>query len=239
MMQAGDATPDQVAKFMTSAAQAMTKNPQMGGSRPKQQGVAAPNQPSGTQDYSARMADELKKYEDENAISLPPGYKEGMDRIQRMEGRLEQMMAANQKVMQAATQSAQAGAKMANQAGQDHVEVIRQATSNNLDTAQRQYNLPDSDAGIFMQFAGERGYTAEDFADKTLTMKVMEDFANMKNSPELGRLQEMDRRRQAFMTAQNQGAGAAPASNQEITDLQRLGAKAASQAIRKGQIGRG
>jgi len=128
---------------------------------------------------------------------------------------------------------------MAGKSAQDHAEVIRQATSNNLDTAQRQYNLPDSDASLFMQFAGERGYTAEDFADKTLTMKVMEDFANMKNSPELGRLQELDRRRQAFMTAQNQGAGAAPASNQEITDLQRLGAMAASQAIQKGQIGRG
>ena len=239
MMKAGNATPEQVAKFMTSAAQAMTKNPQMGNTRPKQEGVAAPKQPTGSQDYSVRMADELKKYEDENAISLPPGYKEGMDRIQRMEGRLEEMMVQNQKVMQAASQSAQVGAQMAGKSAQDHAEVIRQATSNNLDTAQRQYNLPDSDASLFMQFAGERGYTAEDFADKTLTMKVMEDFANMKNSPELGRLQELDRRRQAFMTAQNQGAGAAPASNQEITDLQRLGAMAASQAIQKGQIGRG
>ena len=180
MMKAGNATPEQVAKFMSAAAQAMTKNAKMGrAQQPQPAGTAAPTQPQNTnQNLSEKMAAEFKKYEDENAISLPPGYREGLDEIQRMKGQMQQQMVAMQKVLQASQNNAQAGVNAAQQAGQDRAGMVRQAISNNLDSAQQAAGLPDSDAKLFMAFAGERGYTAEDFADKGLTNKVMQDFKN-------------------------------------------------------------
>lgn len=236
MMKAGNATPEQVAKFMSAAAQAMTKNAKMGrAQQPQPAGTAAPTQPQNTnQNLSERMAAEFKKYEDENAISLPPGYKEGLDEIQRMKGQMQQQMVAMQKVLQASQNNAQAGVNAAQQAGQDRAGMVRQAISNNLDSAQQAAGLPDSDAKLFMAFAGERGYTAEDFADKGLTNKVMQDFKNAKNGPELQRLQEVQQRRQAFMQSPNKGP-AVGQSNVKNDDMSRLAARAMGQAIQQGR----
>lgn len=240
MMQAGNATPEQVAKFMGAAAQAMTKNAKMGRAQnPQPAGTAAPQQPqNGNANISERMAAEFKKYEDENAISLPPGYREGLDEIQRMRGMLQQQTAQMQKVLQASQQNAAQGVQAAQQAGQDRAGTIRQAISNNLDSAQQANGLPDSDAKMFMAFAGERGYTAEDFADKGLTNKVMQDFKNAKNGPELARLQEMQQRRQAFMQAPNRGPAVSQSSNVKDDSMARLSARAMGQAFQQGRLNR-
>ena len=237
MMKAGNASPDQVAKFINAAAQAFTKNAKMGQSRPAQQGVAQPTQPPvNAQNISEKMAAEFKKYEDENAISLPPGYREGLDEIQRMKGQMQQQMVAMQKVLQASQSNAQAGVNAAQQAGQDRAGVVRQAISNNLDSAQQANGLPDSDAKLFMAFAGERGYTAEDFADKALTNKVMQDFKNAKNGPELARLQEVQQRRQAFMQSPNKGPAVSQSGAAPNDDMARLSARAMSSAMQQGRL---
>ncbi len=235
MMKAGNANPEQVAKFMNAAAQAFTKNAKMGQQRPAQQGVAQPVQPPNNSNISEQMAAEFKKYEDENAISLPPGYREGLDEIQRMRGMLQQQTAQMAKVLQASQQNAQTGMNAAQQAGQDRAGMVRQAISNNLDSAQQAAGLPDSDAKLFMAFAGERGYTAEDFADKALTNKVMQDFKNAKNGPELQRLQEVQQRRQAFMQAPNKGPAVSQSGAVKNDDMARLSARAMGQAIQQGR----
>lgn len=236
MMKAGNANPEQVAKFMNAAAAAFTKNAKMGQQRPAQQGVAQPVQPqNGNANISEKMATEFKKYEDENAISLPPGYREGLDEIQRMRGMLQQQTAQMAQVLQASKQNAQTGVNAAQQAGQDRAGMVRQAISNNLDSAQQSAGLPDSDAKLFMAFAGERGYTAEDFADKGLTNKVMEDFKNAKNGPELQRLQDVQQRRQAFMQAPNKGPAVGQPNGVKNDDMSRLSARAMGQAIQQGR----
>jgi hypothetical protein len=240
MMQAGNATPEQVAKFMGAAAQAMTKNAKMGRAQnPQPAGTAAPQQPqNGNANISERMAAEFKKYEDDNAISLPPGYREGLDEIQRMRGMLQQQTAQMAQVLQASKQNAQTGVNAAQQAGQDRAGMVRQAISNNLDSAQQANGLPDEDAKLFMAFAGERGYTAEDFADKGLTNKVMQDFKNAKNGPELARLQEMQQRRQAFMQAPNRGPAVGQSANVKDDSMARLSARAMGQAMQQGRLNR-
>jgi len=239
MMKAGNATPEQVAKFMTAAAKSMTKNAKMGReSTQGNPGVAQAQQPS-SQPNVRDLNAEFKKYEDDNAISLPPGYREGMDRINRLEQQLKQQMAQMGNVLKNTQVGANAAQQLAKNAQQDHVNVIRQATSNNLDRAQRELGLPDTDARAFMQFSGERGYTAEDFSDYAMTRKVMQDFYNAKNSGELQRLQNMNQRRQAFMANAPQGAAAnaasAAAKAAQPTDIQRMGAKAMSQALQMGR----
>ena len=241
MMKAGNATPDQVAKFMGAAAQAMTKNAKMGRSQnPQPAGTAQPAQPqNGAAAWKDQMSNELKKYEDENAITLPPGYREGMDRMERMETQMKAQMAAMQKVLQASQGNASQSVEAAKQAGMDRAGTVRQAISNNLDAAQQANGLPDDDAKLFMAFAGERGYTAEDFADKALTNKVMQDFKNAKNGPELARLQEVQQRRQAFMQAPNRGPAVSQTNQTGPSDIQRMGASAMSRAMQQGRVRKG
>ena len=152
-----------------------------------------------------------------------------------MRGMLQQQTAQMAKVLQASQQNAQTGMNAAQQAGQDRAGMVRQAISNNLDSAQQAAGLPDSDAKLFMAFAGERGYTAEDFADKALTNKVMQDFKNAKNGPELQRLQEVQQRRQAFMQAPNKGPAVSRSGAVKNDDMARLSARAMGQAIQQGR----
>ena len=53
-----------------------------------------------------------------------------------------------------------------------------------------------------MVFAGERGYTTEDFADINLLDRVANDYKSVKVSPEFERLKEQNARRQSFLRTQ-------------------------------------
>jgi len=185
LIERSGASPEQVAKLMQASLQAFTKNAQMGKQRPAQDGVAKPQQPQ----PSAQQPDlneEFSKYEDENAISLPPGYREGMGRIQRMEQQLQQGMNMMNQVLQRSQQGAQQGMQAAQTAQVDRNTAIKQTIANNLDRAQQSAQLPDAEGKNFMRYAGERGYTIEDFADANLAQKVVQDFkpgrCSLKNS---------------------------------------------------------
>tara|TARA_B100000035_G_scaffold28737_1_gene22144 strand:+ start:2214 stop:3218 length:1005 start_codon:yes stop_codon:yes gene_type:complete len=225
LMEKSGANPDQIAKLMQASVQAFTKNAQMGQNRPAQQGVAQPQQPAPTA-QQPNIEEEFSKYEDENAISLPPGYREGMGRIERMEQQLSQGMNMLNQVLARSQQGAQQGMQAAQTAQVDRDTAIKQTISNNLDRAQQSAQLPDGDGNDFMRYAGERGYTIEDFADANLTMKVVNDYKNAKNTPEFARLQEMANRREAFLKSQSGGPASAPAQAQGDDTLMRLGATA-------------
>lgn len=140
----------------------------------------------------------LKRWEEENAASLPPGYKEMMLSQVQSQRQMQQMMQMMQDVMSKSAGVADA-AKAMNDVGRDtKVQAIRQTIGNNVDRAQQALQLPDAAAQDFMVYASERGYTLEDFVDPQLTYKVMQDFRNNMNSPEMERLRSMAQRRQAF-----------------------------------------
>lgn len=225
MMQAGNIDGATAAKLMQASMQAYTKNAQMGRNRPAQENVAAPEQPSPNA-QQPNLDAEFKKYEDENAISLPPGYREAAARLNAMEQRLGQGMQMLNQMTQRMGQQAQQGIQSAQQAQGDRMQAVEQTIRNNLDRAQQAAGLPDDAVTDFQTYAGERGYTAEDFADSALTMKVVQDFANERNTPEFQRLKDMSSRRQAFLQTQ-QGSPAAPAAKPTGDDtMARMAAKA-------------
>ena len=59
-----------------------------------------------------------------------------------------------------------------------------------------------------MMFAGERGYSVEDFIDPKLTEQVVQDFKAVKDTPEFERLKGINSRRQSFTGVLTPGAGA-------------------------------
>lgn len=231
LVERSGAQPDQVAKLLEASLKAFTKNATFGGQQPP-----SPNEP-GRQPPRAtpagNMDDEFRKYEEENAISLPPGYRETMDRLGRMEQALMANMGIMQRVLGQARQSGQAGMQAAQSAQQDRQSAVQKAIATNLDLAQEQYGLANEDAGAFMAWAGERGYTLEDFADGRLTMKIVGDFAATRNTPEFERLKSLAQRRSAVLEAGAPGAAAgAPASPMAGDDtLDRLGQQALSRRI--------
>lgn len=199
LMTATKGDPGKAANMMRNALSAMTKNTQLGNNRPKQEGVAAPQTQAPA---STNMDEELAKYEEENAITLPPGYREQMAKLGQMEQMMGQQMKAMQMVLGQARQGAQEGSQAAQAAQADRMMVVQQSIANNLDRVQQKYGFADEEANDFMVFAGERGYTTEDFADINLLDRVANDYKSVKVSPEFERLKEQNARRQSFLRTQ-------------------------------------
>ena len=200
--QTGITDPRQIAGAMQSLlARANQKNPQMGDDG---QDANRKAEPKGTktgqnnQDISAA----LTQWENDNAATLPPGYKEmimgggpGMQQMQAQMQQMQQMMRMIMAQAQGATGAARDGMQ---QAQNQQVQAMRQQIGNNLDRVQQALQIPDDKANDFMVFAAERGYTLEDFADPQLTIKVMQDYKNNMNSPEMERMRAMAERRQSW-----------------------------------------
>jgi hypothetical protein len=159
----------------------------------------------------------LKRWEEENAASLPPGYKEMLHGQMQQQQMMQQMAEMMQGVMQKSAGVADAAQAMNTQNRDTRSQAIRSSIGTNVDRAQMALQLPDSAAQDFMVYASERGYTLEDFVDPSLTYKVMADFRNNMNSPEMERLRSMAQRRQAYtgsLGASPSGGGVAPAASE-------------------------
>jgi len=196
---------EEVAQLLAAATKAMIHNPQMG----KQ---AAEEHP--TDSWEA----ELGQWEQENAVSLPPKYKEAMRNMVGMQGQMAQMQEILQQVAGRAQQVGQTAQTELQDARQAQLDAIRATIGTNLARAQQQFGLPDESENDFMQFAMSRGYTMEDFIDPRLTATVVGDFKNNMNSPEMERLRALTSKRQAFTgsmpgTTGSGGTGRSSGSN--------------------------
>jgi hypothetical protein len=195
-------TPAQVRQELENILRANQSNPTMG-----QQGTerAPPPGQQGAPQTAEEMSEALKRWEEENAASLPPGYQEmmmGQSALPQTLAQMQQQMATMQRMMQAVLGESQGVAEAA-RSGMDQsqgmqVQAVRQQIANNIDRVQQALQLPDEAAQDFMIFAAERGFTMEDFVDPQLTIKVMTDFRNSMNSPEMDRLRGIAQRRQAY-----------------------------------------
>ena len=190
-----DVSGEQMAQFLQAAIEGYTKNPTMG-----DQQDPTPDRPDGS-DLNAQMDAEIEQWERENAVTLPPMYRQGFKMIQQlmqenqalknnMGGLIQQAQALNQEAAQQAQGAMQAGDN-----------AYRQQAANNLNEAQAALQLPDEAEQDFFDFAYGRGYTVEDFIDRELTMKVMQDFAANRATPEMERLRALNAKRQAFTGA--------------------------------------
>ena len=144
VMEKTGADPERTAQMMTAALKAMTKNAQMGNDRPKQAGVAAPVAPNGNsaQNSGVQLTEEFSKYEDENAISLPPGYREQFDRMGRMESAMGQQMQMMQQVLQQAQMAGQGANDSRSEAIDSREQAVMQSIRHNLDRAQQEAGQP-------------------------------------------------------------------------------------------------
>jgi len=170
----------------------------------------------------------LRKWEEENAVSLPPGYA----KIAQNMDALQEMQAQTQKMLQSVVANSQAVADAGQEAVMGAESQIQQASNqqiaNNLDKVQNALGLPDEAAQDFMMFVAERGFTLEDMVDPQIALTLGQDFKNQRNSSEFDRLRSQAERRQA-VTGSIGSAPATPATAATPTDevddtMQRLAA---------------
>jgi len=198
-----------------TAMDAVTKKPQMGGQSTGKQPQQAPDGQG--QAAQAAMGDSeaaFKKWEADNAVTLPPGFREQGSAMAAMQGQMQQMMRMMQQMAQGgmAGQQATQGAQQQMQIASDaQAEAAQGMIKNNMQQAMAAAQVPPDALDDVMIFAMQRGYTPEDFIDPQLAQTVMQDYRANKDAPEVNRLREIAKRRQAFtgMTSGSPG-GAAP-----------------------------
>tara|TARA_Y100001938_G_scaffold149427_1_gene236182 strand:- start:1706 stop:2734 length:1029 start_codon:yes stop_codon:yes gene_type:complete len=213
----------QVAENLQNLAKADEKNPTMGNTDGKKS--------TSPEDMEAS----LKKWEEDNAAQLPPGYKEMMmsngDGMSNIQSQLAQTQKMLQQVLANSAGVADAARVGMEGAQNQQIAAVKQQIANNIDKVQQAIGLPDSAANDFMVFAGERGYTLEDFVDPQLTIKVMQDFKNNMNSPEMERMKAMAQRRQAYTGSLGSTPSATPSPEGENPQGESTFDKLANQAM--------
>lgn len=197
-----NATAKDLAKFMTAAAKAQTHNAQMG------KGTQTPESASNQQPPSSTDVDGMmKQWEEDNAVSLPPRFRETMDGMAEMKAQNQELRQMLQQVIEGQQNVTSSTQKQLDQSDSREGSVMQQRIGNNLQQAQSALGLPDEAEQEFMQFAYSRGYTVEDFIDPELTMMVAKDYKQNQDAPELERLRNITQKRQAF-TGNSSGAPA-------------------------------
>lgn len=211
-----------------AALKAKQHNPQMG------QQSNAPNTTQqgekGEAPNDLLSGDMLAQYEEQNAVQLPPGYRD----LVASRDQTSQQLAQMQQMMQQLLAQSQGVANAARQAGQqqsiDRAQLMQQRIGQNIDqAAQRHLGTTDQSASNdFLAFIYERGYTTDDFVDPALADRAMSDFANMRNQPEMERLRQAAQRRQAFSfngtmgNTAGQGAAEAAAPSDPQTPFEQM-----------------
>jgi len=188
---------EDVVQFLQAASQAYIKNPTMGAQKdptPDRQGTPVTNMAN----LETEFEDQIKRWEEENAVSLPPMFREGFKTIQALQNDNANMRQTMNQFLASAGQINQDAAQTAVAAEQQAQDAYRQTAANNLNEIQAKYKLPDSESDDFFTFAYERGFTQEDFIDIGLVDKIMGDYVAVKGTPEMERLREMAKKRVAY-----------------------------------------
>ena len=217
-----DSSPDELAKLVDAAVRAYVKDPTMGGQKqatsskePAKAAMSGDEPEGGAEDTDAAY----ESWEKENAVKLPPGFKETASTSKAMSAKMDKMMELFQQVIQgglAGQQSRDQATQQVTQAQGMQADAATKMISNNLTGAFGKAGVPLDDAARadFRMFAAQRGYDFPDFMDPELASVVVADYKANKDAPEVTRLREMARKRQAFtgMTDGAPGAGGAPAA---------------------------
>ena len=188
---------EDVVQFLQAASQAYIKNPTMGAQKdptPDRQGTPVTNMAN----LETEFEDQIKRWEEENAVSLPPMFREGFKTIQALQNDNANMRQTMNQFLASAGQINQDAAQTAVAAEQQAQDAYRQTAANNLNEIQAKYKLPDAESDDFFTFAYERGFTQEDFIDIGLVDKIMGDYVAVKGTPEMERLREMAKKRVAY-----------------------------------------
>lgn len=213
-----EANGDELAQFIESAVKAYASNPQMGGGgktgAPPMGGEANPNQ--GDNDDGA-----LSAWEKENAVKLPPGYRENVSATKELSSKLDRIMGLLSQTSSAGGVLQQREAEATGQVATAHaaqLSAAKQAVVTNIKGAMMAAKLTPEDLPDFQSFAQARGYGPEDFIDPELTKTVVGDFAANRQAPEIERLRSIAARRQAFTGVGTSAPGGSAATPQAPAD---------------------
>lgn len=205
--------PGEVAKAFAAMLKAQQSNPTMGGDsdRDDRRSNALPED------------DELSRWEEENAAKLPPGYRELQSNLRDFGSGQQQLMEMMRAVIAQSGQTAGAAADTAINAKEQRHQLMQERIRHNLGSISQQAGLTGDHAQDFMIFAGERGYTLDDFIDPRLVASVMKDFKANMETPEMERLRSIAQRRQAYTgqlaASPTSGPAAAPAAGGDNSRL--------------------
>ena len=188
-----------VKNYLENASKAFEKNPVMGNTNPANSkadnNMAIASDTMKTPDEVEKM---FTKYEEENSIDLPPGYREQFSETAKLRDTITKQNDMIKQLVDASRGMASSAAEQVSGVEAQGADNMKQQISMNLDQAQQANGLSDDDAQDFMVFAAERGYTMEDFIDPNLAQQVVSDFANAKSTPEMARLRDIAGRRSAI-----------------------------------------
>ena len=221
-----DGTPiddEKMHEFLIASTQAYAKNPTMGGQTPPSSNAnddptrTNTNVPTNTgTNVNNTMEDQLAQWEQENAVTLPPMYKDAINKTSNLENKLNELTATIQQITANGANVTKTAEEQLRSAQTQNAQTGVKQIMLNLQQVQQKYQLPNEAETDFMTFVQERGYMVEDLMDATLADKLGSDFKAVMQSPEMERLKAIHQRRQAFTgTAEpsptNGGAAPPPA----------------------------
>ena len=195
---------DQMSAILQAAMEAYAKNPTMGNKNkntgtsgdPARQDINMSQEHNGntTDDINAQLAE----WEANNAISLPPAYKEAIANSTHMSSQIAELTEMVKGLTATNATTAATAEDQLNQAKNTNAEAGRQKIINNMQKIQNEFQFPDEAENDFMAFVQERGYDLWELMDYDLSKKLASDFKNTQAAPELERLRASAQKRQAF-----------------------------------------
>lgn len=206
---------DGMASLIENALMAYTKNPQLGAQRsPLHAELEREDQPvqkPGQVDPNS-IEDQLAQWESQNAVTLPPMYKDAITKTSNLESTVAELRSQLDQLLKTNVAQTKTVEEQSKAVQQDRSEVVKQKVVNNLQRVQMQHQLPDEAEQDFMAFVQGRGYDVWELMDYDLANTLAQDFKNNMQAPELDRFREMAKRRQSFtgiVSSGPQGGGAA------------------------------
>lgn len=197
---------DTLAGILETALTAYAHNPTIG-NKPQPQGQHQPDDPQRTnipvqtQTGTANSADleaQLSQWEQENAVKLPPAYRDAIGKTSSLEGKINELTQLVQQLGQSGVQITKNAEGQLADAKNQRADAGRQQLVNNLQKIQMEFQLPDDAEQDFMDFVQGRGYDVWELMDLGLAKTLAQDFKNNMQAPELDRFRQMAQRRQAY-----------------------------------------
>lgn len=212
---------DQMASMLEAALTAFASNPVIGNKgqqapnngNPARQDVPVQTQTGTATDIEAQ----LSQWEQQNAVSLPPMYKDAIAKTGSLEQQIAQLTAMVQGLTKQGNQIATDAEGKLKQAQQANSDAGKQQIINNLNRIQTEFQFPDEAEQDFMAFVQGRGYDVWELMDLTLARTLATDFKNNQQAPDLERFRQMAQKRQAFTGNLSPSPGNAPAGQQPPT----------------------
>lgn len=219
----------QLAQMVEAALTAYAHNPTIG-NNPQPQGQTQPNDPSRTnipvqtQTGTTNGSDfdqQLAQWEQENAVKLPPAYKDAIGKTAGLESKIAELTNLVQQLAQSGSNISKTAEDQLNSAKTQRADAGKQQLINNLQQIQMKHQLADDAEQDFMDFVQGRGYDVWELLDMGLADKLAGDFKAVQQSPELDRFRQMAQRRQAYTgnlspTPGGNGSTPPPAANPDM-----------------------